>query len=245
MLVPVRTHCFARCRLALAGCSQLVGDLVRVNDGEDFPCDLVLLASSNPAGTCYITTANLDGETALKIRHAPADSQRLATSIPEYLDLCVGYAPPNPNLESFDGSMTVGAGSDEGSGTSHDDAGFSRSRPFPAVGQGLHPAANPPPCPASAVEPFGVGPDQLLLQGARLKSTRFSVGIAVGVGKETKLSLNQKRPPLKQSSVEARLNRYLFFYLAFVAILCTVGTVLEAISHGYQAEWYLTPVAIT
>ena len=38
-----------------------------VSDGF-FPADLVLLSSSEPQGMCYIETANLDGESNLKVR---------------------------------------------------------------------------------------------------------------------------------------------------------------------------------
>jgi len=44
-----------------------VGDIVKVNDNEQFPCDLVLLSSSDDQGQCTIQTANLDGETNLKV----------------------------------------------------------------------------------------------------------------------------------------------------------------------------------
>lgn len=35
---------------------------------ETFPCDLVFLASSSTDGTCYVTTASLDGESNFKVR---------------------------------------------------------------------------------------------------------------------------------------------------------------------------------
>uniref|UniRef100_A0A3Q7ETU3 Uncharacterized protein n=1 Tax=Solanum lycopersicum TaxID=4081 RepID=A0A3Q7ETU3_SOLLC len=42
----------------------------KVKQDEFFPADLIFLASTNPDGVCYIETANLDGETNLKIRKA-------------------------------------------------------------------------------------------------------------------------------------------------------------------------------
>jgi magnesium-transporting ATPase (P-type) len=38
-----------------------VGDIIRVDDGEEIPVDLVLLTSSLPNGACLIETSNLDG----------------------------------------------------------------------------------------------------------------------------------------------------------------------------------------
>ena len=44
-----------------------VGDIVRCDINDEIPCDIVLLSSSDIRGECYITTANLDGETNLKV----------------------------------------------------------------------------------------------------------------------------------------------------------------------------------
>uniref|UniRef100_A0A1A9WFD3 Phospholipid-transporting ATPase n=1 Tax=Glossina brevipalpis TaxID=37001 RepID=A0A1A9WFD3_9MUSC len=49
------------------------GDLVVVERDCDVPCDLVLMRSSDPHGKCFITTANLDGETNLKTLMVPRD----------------------------------------------------------------------------------------------------------------------------------------------------------------------------
>jgi phospholipid-translocating ATPase len=42
------------------------GDLVKIPRDCDVPCDLVLFKSSEESGKCFVTTANLDGETNLK-----------------------------------------------------------------------------------------------------------------------------------------------------------------------------------
>ena len=44
-----------------------VGDIVLMRDGETFPADLAVLATSNN-GVCFIKTSSLDGEKNLKKR---------------------------------------------------------------------------------------------------------------------------------------------------------------------------------
>lgn len=41
---------------------------MKIMRDQDIPCDLVLLMSSNAESKCFVTTANLDGETDLKVR---------------------------------------------------------------------------------------------------------------------------------------------------------------------------------
>lgn len=47
-------------------CAQ-VGDVVEVVEDETFPCDLILLQSTREDGTCFVTTASLDGESNHKV----------------------------------------------------------------------------------------------------------------------------------------------------------------------------------
>ena len=49
-----------------------VGDMLRVNDDEEFPADMLCLHSSLPEKVCFIKTTNLDGESNLKIRSPPS-----------------------------------------------------------------------------------------------------------------------------------------------------------------------------
>lgn len=60
-----------------------VGDVVKVQNNEEIPCDLVVLSSSEPDAQCNIMTANLDGETNLKARNGLVVTSQL--SLPEDL----------------------------------------------------------------------------------------------------------------------------------------------------------------
>lgn len=56
-----------------------VGDIVEVTCEQQLPCDLLLLHSNTENGTCCVTTANLDGESNLKIRSVPGKFPTLVT----------------------------------------------------------------------------------------------------------------------------------------------------------------------
>ena len=43
-----------------------VGDVIKLSKNEYLPADLFIIKTSEPKGTCYIETKNLDGETNLK-----------------------------------------------------------------------------------------------------------------------------------------------------------------------------------
>jgi phospholipid-transporting ATPase len=47
-----------------------VGEFVKIHCDQPIPGDTVLYSTSEPMGICYIETANLDGETNLKVRQA-------------------------------------------------------------------------------------------------------------------------------------------------------------------------------
>lgn len=38
-----------------------VGDVVRLENNDFIPADMILITSSEPEGLCYIETSNLDG----------------------------------------------------------------------------------------------------------------------------------------------------------------------------------------
>ncbi|KAI1340495.1 hypothetical protein F5Y15DRAFT_41324 [Xylariaceae sp. FL0016] len=91
-----------------------VGDIVRVESEEPFPADLVLLASSEPEGLCYIETANLDGETNLKIKQGLPETAALVSSAElSRLGGRIRSEQPNSSLYTYEATITMQAGGGE------------------------------------------------------------------------------------------------------------------------------------
>eukprot|EP00276_Gloeochaete_wittrockiana_P010700 CAMPEP_0184644446 /NCGR_PEP_ID=MMETSP0308-20130426/1165_1 /TAXON_ID=38269 /ORGANISM="Gloeochaete witrockiana, Strain SAG 46.84" /LENGTH=1076 /DNA_ID=CAMNT_0027072989 /DNA_START=331 /DNA_END=3561 /DNA_ORIENTATION=- len=87
----------------------VTGDIVMVNRDESFCADLVMMTSSGPDGTCYIETANLDGETNLKLKHSvretyPFDKPDLIQSLRGVIEC----EPPNARLYNFNARINIG-----------------------------------------------------------------------------------------------------------------------------------------
>ncbi|KAJ3395913.1 hypothetical protein HDU92_004588 [Lobulomyces angularis] len=84
----------------------VVGDIVRIENGEFFPADLILISSSEPEALCYIETSNLDGETNLKIRQGLPETSHILT--PEEAAKFEGVIKselPNNSLYTFEGTL--------------------------------------------------------------------------------------------------------------------------------------------
>uniref|UniRef100_A0A669CFZ6 Phospholipid-transporting ATPase n=1 Tax=Oreochromis niloticus TaxID=8128 RepID=A0A669CFZ6_ORENI len=75
-----------------------VGDIVVVKEDETFPCDLILLSSSRPDGTCFVTTTSLDGESSHKVPQLQEVDSLHAT---------IECEQPQPDLYKFVGRINI------------------------------------------------------------------------------------------------------------------------------------------
>lgn len=204
-----------------------VGDIVKVKDGESFPCDLVLLSSSHKMGKCSVKTANIDGETNLKERSSlkqtrilqPKDKEPDGTDHNSWssletlknLEMQIKCKKPSANLNEFEGRM-------------------------------MFPTSNPKSSP--------LGLENLLMRGTQLKNTEWVYGCAVYTGKDTKMSMNSKKTTNKFSKVESTLNKFLIIYMLLLAAEVIISASLKYAfgmdTPGNDLPWYLgTPVRIS
>uniref|UniRef100_A0A3Q3AWV7 Phospholipid-transporting ATPase n=1 Tax=Kryptolebias marmoratus TaxID=37003 RepID=A0A3Q3AWV7_KRYMA len=86
-----------------------VGDIVKLESNHFVTADLLLLSSSEPLNLVYVETAELDGETNLKVKQALTVTGEMGDNI-EALSTFRGEVrcePPNNRLDKFKGNLTI------------------------------------------------------------------------------------------------------------------------------------------
>ncbi|XP_014267680.1 phospholipid-transporting ATPase IH isoform X2 [Maylandia zebra] len=85
-----------------------VGDVVLVKEDETFPCDLILLSSSRDDGTCFVTTASLDGESSHKTYYAVQETKAYNTEKEvDTIHATIECEQPQPDLYKFVGRINI------------------------------------------------------------------------------------------------------------------------------------------
>lgn len=179
-------------------CQNIVpGDLVKVARDCDVPCDLVMLESSDSSGKCFVTTANLDGESNLKSLSVPKGLPKVDTDRLHTLGT-IECEHPITDLYSFNGRIELN----------------------PVAGRRISAV------PDLSIDENSCIPlmaENLLLRGSRVKNTDHAIGCAVYTGQSTKLALNSKVTKYKMSSSEKFINKFLVFFLILLIALVTIS----------------------
>lgn len=88
------------------------GDIIKLEGKTAVPADVVLLMTSlyGDGNQCYIETANIDGETNLKVREAPIALSPLCTEDKPNIKLFRGsidFEAPNKDIHNFIGALDL------------------------------------------------------------------------------------------------------------------------------------------
>nr|XP_023857139.1 LOW QUALITY PROTEIN: phospholipid-transporting ATPase ID-like [Salvelinus alpinus] len=85
-----------------------VGDIIKLGNNQFVTADLLLLSSSEPLNLVYIETAELDGETNLKVKQAVTVTGDMGDNIHNLASFSgeVSCEPPNNRLDRFTGTLT-------------------------------------------------------------------------------------------------------------------------------------------
>ncbi|CAA0400712.1 unnamed protein product [Arabidopsis thaliana] len=83
-----------------------VGEVIKVQSNQTLPCDMVLLATSDPTGVVYVQTTNLDGESNLKTRYAKQETLLKAADMDSFNGF-IKCEKPNRNIYGFQANMEI------------------------------------------------------------------------------------------------------------------------------------------
>lgn len=202
-----------------------LGQIVKVEKGDYFPCDLILINSSNKNGVAYVETKNLDGETNLKYKEAPKEIYKeFLKNGEKVLHNFTGKIMcdrPNANLYDFGGLMSINFEKKPVSinEENHSEPESNKNSNDGENDEFFHPNEHL----------INLDYNNFLLRGCSLRNTDYIYGIAVYQGHQTKIMLNSISARSKNSKVTNLMNSQLMvvvliqFLISFCfALLCLI-----------------------
>ncbi|SCV73005.1 BQ2448_6930 [Microbotryum intermedium] len=198
-----------------------VGDLVHLEKNERVPADILLLRTSDPSGSCFVRTDQLDGETDWKLRLAVERTQRLPNDSALLKIEGEVYAdPPSKDIHNFIGTVTARIP------VSRTDASMEVDE-VDALEQGE----------AEGAQAESITTEPLTAENMLWANTVLAAGSAVGMvvytGKETRAVMNTSQPGTKTGLLDDEINR-------LAKILCgctfTLSVILVALN-GFRGNW--------
>ena len=181
--------------------SLVVGDFVRIYNDDELPADIIILATSDPDGACYVETKNLDGETNLKVRSALRCGRTLKHARDcERAQFIVDSEPPQPNLYKYNGAVR-----------------WQQRLPW-----------DPKAEPREMSEPAGI--DNMLLRGCNLRNTEWALGVVVFTGHDTKIMMNAGITPNKRPRIARELNFNVICNFGILLIMCLISALANGVA---------------
>ncbi|GEM11564.1 phospholipid-translocating ATPase [Rhodotorula toruloides] len=197
-----------------------VGDLVFLEKNDRVPADILLLRTSDPSGTCFVRTDQLDGETDWKLRVAVERTQALQSDADLLeIDGDVYADPPTKDIHTFVGTLTMRSLPERCRGAGANGADEARDEEADLVAD--HP-----------VEPLTA---ENMLWANTVLAAGNAVGMIVYTGRETRAVMNTSQPGTKVGLLDHEINR-------LAKILCAVTFALSVILvalNGFRGHWWV------
>ncbi|CAL6094724.1 Phospholipid-translocating_ATPase [Hexamita inflata] len=218
------------------------GDLIKIDENQEVPCDSLLLYSSEASKIAYVNTSQLDGESNLKtrIQLIPFHSESYEMKKLQQLSGSVQTMPNTSEINKFQGQIALNLVPEA--------ALFQKINSFPSE-QSIVPAVEhvDPSLSISAKNSLKIpivfqtettqefsssfNVENSLLRGMRLQNTNFALCAAVHVGMDAKILCNNKKIKAKTSRIEKRLNQLLIILVVLVVILTVSFALVSTFYH--------------
>ena len=194
------------------------GEIVLVYENHNIPADMILIDTGFGEGTCYVETSSLDGEKTLKLKVANKYTQGfISNDIDSNKGIEKIIQPKKYSLKGFIRINSPNSNLNYINGTFHPK--FKKHYSF--IEQDINICTN-----------------ELLLKGSVLKNTNWIIGIVVYTGMNNKIILNSKKPRLKMSKIEKKLNLYLLFVFCFLILCCGECSMFHHFHYKTNKKFY-------
>ncbi|KAJ7779112.1 phospholipid-transporting ATPase 1 [Mycena metata] len=219
-----------------------VGDIVLLREDEQVPADILVLATSDPDGNCYLETKNLDGETNLKIhlgggayvcirpwwiaRRRVVNRRAAYDCLRKSLSATRGLSSAEEDVQR----VRFVLDSEPPSQNLYLYHGVLRYRDFSAGAEGAYGGVRGGTAGGGAedrAEPVSI--NELLLRGCALRNTAWVVGLVVFTGADTKIMLNGGETPSKQSKIERETNFNVAVNFGVLLAMCVVDAIFSGL----------------
>ncbi|KAJ6598151.1 phospholipid-transporting ATPase 1 [Mycena vulgaris] len=212
-----------------------VGDIVLLRDNEQVPADIVVLATSDPDGNCYLETKNLDGETNLKVRKSLGATRGMSCAEEDVqrARFVLDSEAPSQNLYLYHGVLRYRDFSSINSNFSSVHARANNNANYAADfhNDGRGPQGNTGP--EDRAEPVSI--NELLLRGCALRNTAWVVGLVVFTGEDTKIMLNGGDTPSKRSKIERETNFNVAVNFGVLCAMCVIAAIFSGLQDARSA----------
>ena len=201
------------------------GEVILVTEGKTIPADLVLIDSGMREGIAYVETSSLDGEKALKFKLANketigsfSDEKNRKELVSKNLSIGgeIEIPYPNPNLNEISGKVKFILKRGDKSYDTGESKATSKTK------NGYYEITN----------------KEFILKGSILRNTNWIVGVVVYTGMNNKIILNSKKPRMKISLIEKRMNNYLIYVFFFLIICCFICSIFHHESYKRHQNFY-------
>ena len=201
------------------------GEIILIYENHNIPADMIVIDSGFKDGTCYVETSSLDGEKNLKLKVANKYTQGFVSDdILIHKDI-EKYIQPRKYI--FDGFIKINA-------------------PNPNlnyINGNIHPRFEKENIVIE--QDISITNNEFILKGSVLKNTNWIIGVVAYTGKNNKIILNSKRPRLKISKLERRLNSYLLFVFFLLIFLCVECSITHHLKYKRVYKFYRAVILIS
>ena len=183
-------------------CDIKIGDILKIEENNFFPCDCIIISVSEKNGLCFIETKNIDGETNFKHKKANSEINNKFISknnnnnqidFEMFYDSFITCQSPNEFIYEFNGKFYF---TNQNNKTNKENYIFLEY-------------------------------DNFLLRGCSLKQTKFLYAFVIYVGHDTKIMKNSPHIKNKISRIENIMNKQMILVFIFELIL----SLIVSISH--------------